>query len=162
MQRVQVGRILKPRGLKGEVKCQVSHTSAPASGRVPPLFARGEFVRITDCDYKILNVSEHGGFVYLYLDGITTIEQAESLRNKFIEIDRENLELAADEIFTSELIDFEVIDTNGKKIGTVKSIENYGASDIVDCGDIMFPYEDAFVIETNMTKKQIVIRGEML
>lgn len=125
--KVVVGVIIKPRGLKGECKCIVN-----------------------------------GEIVYKFFDGVTTREQAERLRGKPIEIDRAELTLADDEVFTSDLVGFTVTDTSGKKLGVVKSIENYGASDIVDCGTFMFPYEDAFVTETNMTDKKIVVRGEML
>ena len=127
VQLITVGRILKPRGLKGEVKC-------------------------------IIN----GEIVYKFFDGVTTLEQAELLRGKPIQVPRETVKLADDEILASDLVGFEIVDTDGRKIGVVKGVENYGASDIVDCGDFMFPYEDAFVVETNLSDKKIVIRSEML
>ena len=142
---IVIGRVLKPRGLKGEVKC--------ACGVTPPdtLFIDGK-------GYKVIKSSCQNKTWYIYLEGIKCLEDAERLRGKEICAPRESIVIQEDEVLTSELIGFKVTDESGKELGVLRSIDNYGAGEICDCGDFSFPYEDEFVIETNMTDKKIVIK----
>jgi len=139
MQRVQIGRVSKPVGLKGELKVQSD-------------FLVDEFF-IGDQKYTVTKSREYNGDQYYYLDGIDTIEKAEKLKGKLIFANRDALNLDDDEILADDLIGFEVISTDGKKLGVVKA-----AGDNIDCGGFMFPYEDEFVTETNMTTKQIIVK----
>jgi len=109
---IAIGKILRPVGLKGEVKVQ------------------------------------------MYTQ---TIDDAERLRGKEIFVLRDDLKLGEDELLNTDLIGFVVVDKAGKYLGTIKNVENFGASDICDCGDFSFPYEDAFVIETSLPKRKITI-----
>jgi 16S rRNA processing protein RimM len=143
---VTIGKILKPRGLSGEVKVQVL-TNKPES-----------FNHVKNID----KISFSGGFAFIKFSGVTTLQGAEKLRGQLIQISRNLVPLDDDEVFADDLIGFTVLDQHGKTLGTVKKIESVGASEVFDCGNFMFPNEDAFVIETNMTKRQIIIRAEML
>ena len=158
---ITIGKILKPRGLSGEVKVQIL-TNKPEV-----------FLTLTNKTIdlgKVIKSSVQNGFAYITFDGIKTIESAERLRGKDIRIPLADLPIDDDEVYAADLIGFAVVDTDGEKLGKVKSIESYGAGEVIECvgtpggnrGYFSFPYEDAFVIETNMTKKQIVIKTEML
>jgi len=147
MQRVQVSSVLKPRGLRGELKCRQFPCAVP------------EVIYIDGQAINVLNSSEYGGNTYLFLSGVTSIETAERLRNKEIFIDREELVLGDDEILSTELIGYSVLDESGKELGLVKSIDNYGAGDLVICDTCIIPYEDDFIIETNIKKRTLVVRS---
>jgi len=147
---VVIGKVLKPRGLKGELKCHLSIASQFDSCLIENIL------------YKILKSTSYDGFTYLFLDKITTIEQAERLRNKSIEVEWDQIVLAEDEVLASDLIGFEVVSTNGKRLGTVMSIDNFGAGNIIVSENFSFPYEDEFIVETNMKIKQIVVHDKML
>lgn len=143
---VTIGKILKPRGLSGEVKVQI-------------------FTNVTEAFSLVENVEKvsfSGGFAFMKFKGITTIEAANAIRGKLIQIPRELLPLDDDEVIADDLIGFEVVDANGKKLGAVRNIESVGMSEVFDCGHFMLPNEDAFIIETNMRTKQIIIKAEML
>ena len=151
---VEIGKVLKPRGLKGELKC-----SAPLIGRF--LEATGKKPLVIYIDEKPYNVTKLSGYnenVYIFLDNVTTVESAERFRNKKIFVNRRDLNLSDDEVLTSELVGFDVVDAGGKCLGCVKSIDNYGAGEICDCGEFSFPYEDKFVAETDMNAKKITVR----
>jgi 16S rRNA processing protein RimM len=146
----EIGEVLKPRGLKGEIKCRIC-------GSLPHEVFIGEKL------FKILKASAQNGFTYnISLEGINSIEEAENLRGELIKTDREALKLGEDEVLVSDLTDFEVVDTDGNFLGRLLFVYNFGASDIFDCGSFSFPNEDVFVVETNMIDKKIVIRSEML
>lgn len=152
METVIAGKILKPRGLGGEIKCSLFGIE----------FQSAE-VYIDGKKYKVLNQSTQNGFTYLKLDGVAAVEQAERLRGKNIEVDASKVQLATDEILVTDLIGFEIVGLNGGTFGRVKNVEYSGAGVIIEYGtDSAFPYEDAFVTETNMIDKKIVVREDML
>ena len=145
-QLVPIARILKPRGLSGELKVQIL-TNIPNALDLAP---------------NIEKVSYSGDFAFIRFKGVNSIEAAESMRGKLIEVPRDLLQLADDEVFADDLIGFEVIASSGKKLGTVRKVESVRASEVFDLGHMMIPNEDAFIIETNMQTKQIIANESML
>ena len=143
---VEVSKVLTTRGLKGELKVKPFPCGIP------------KVIYIDDVEYKVEHQSALNAASYVRLSGINCVESAIKLRGLTIKIARKDLNLADDEILSSELIGFEVFYENGKQVGVVSDIVNYGAGDIVVCGGIMIPYEDDFIIETNITKKTLVVR----
>ena len=121
---VAIGRILKPRGLQGELKIEITYNR-------PAVFNDLKSVDLGGKTYTVARGSVQNGFAYLRLVGVDTIEKAEQLRNQIVKVDASALHLAENEVLSSDLIGFEVIH-NGKKIGTVASIENYGAGDFFE------------------------------
>ncbi|MCL2847109.1 MAG: ribosome maturation factor RimM [Firmicutes bacterium] len=145
---LQIGRVLKPRGLRGELKIQILTNR-------PSVFMGQKTVWIGRREYAVRGTSFHSGFAYIFLDGIDKIEKAEVLKGKAVEVPRECFELADDEVLDIDLIGFTVVTENGKTIGVLETIEN----DNLVVGDTIIPNEDDFVIETNMKTKQIIIRN---
>lgn len=143
---VTLGKVLKPRGLSGEVKCQILTNKPEAFSLLP----------------NIEKISFSGEFAFIRFKGTTTIEAAEALRGSLIQIPRDKLPLDEDEIIADDIIGFDVLDEDGKRLGTVHKIEAVGAGEVIDCGHFMFPYEDEFVVETNMRHKRLIIRAAML
>ncbi|MDR0384274.1 MAG: ribosome maturation factor RimM [Christensenellaceae bacterium] len=146
---VLIGKVLRPRGLKGELKTDAT------------LFNLKK-VLIDNKNFIVENVSKHNGFVYFKLVGVDNIDAAEKLRGK--EIYAEPI-LQEGEILTSDLIGFTVV-CGDKKIGKVKSVESYGGGNFLSIacfgGFRNIPYEDEFIVETNMTKKEIIINDAAL
>ena len=69
--------------------------------------------------------------VLLKLEGINNQEDAELLRNAFLEIDREDaIPLEEGKYFIVDLIGLEVYTDEGKLLGKVDDIYNTGANDI--------------------------------
>ncbi len=66
-------------------------------------------------------------------NGINDRNEAEKLRGTQLYVDRSVLPEAEDgEYYVEDLKGMKVVDENGKEIGTVLSIENFGASDLID------------------------------
>lgn len=151
MQRIQVSTVLRPRGLRGELKC----TAFPYGIEPKTVYVDGREIAVEQ-------FSNQQNFTYLYLAGVTTVEVAERFRNKSIEIDRTDMNIGADEILTSDLVGYTVIDQDGEKMGVVRGVENYGAGDIIDCGTFMFPYEDDFIVETDTKTRVLTINKDRL
>ena len=96
------------------------------------------------------------------IDEIPTKEAADALRGTRLFASRDNFpELEEDEYYHSDLIGMEVFDGNGEKIGKVKSIQNFGASDILEiyynASTSMIPFTRAIVPTVDMGTRRIVI-----
>lgn len=156
---VTIGQILKPRGLKGELKVEILYNR-------PAVFNDLAEVFIKDTKYVVTKSSVQNGFAYVNLHGIDTIEKAEPFRNKEIQVRTENLHLADDEVLSTDLIGFAVVH-NGQNIGRINAVENYGAGDVFEIavtgqGFIQIPNEDDFILETNMTQKTLTLTPNAL
>lgn len=156
---VAIGTILKPRGLQGELKIDITYNR-------PAVFHDLKSVTIGKQVYQVARGSVQNGFAYLRLVGIDSIEKAEPLRNQKVQVPTEDLHLAENEVLSSDLIGFEVVH-RGKKIGTVASVENYGAGDFFEIavdgqGFVSLPNEDDFIAETNLTTHTLVLTERAL
>lgn len=135
----------RPRGLKGELKCD-------------PFERMPKKIFIGEKEYTVKKATHDDKASYVFLDGINTIDLAERLRGKDIFADRKDVKLDDDEVLTSDLVGFSVVNEKGTQLGYLKSIDNYGGGYICNCDFGSFPYEDHFVIETNMTEQKLIIR----
>ena len=156
---VAIGTVLKPRGLKGELKIDITYNR-------PAVFNGLKNVTLGTQPYQVVRGSVQNGFAYLCLVGVDSIEKADKLRNQIVKVDDGALNLQPDEVLSSDLIGFEVVHL-GKKIGTVASVENYGAGDFFEIavdgqGFVLLPNEDDFIAETNMTSRTLVLTPNAL
>jgi|GEM_PF-778588 len=170
---ITIGKVLKPRGLLGEVKVQIL-TNKPeiftGINKSQIIFSKsGKTINPAP---QINKVSVQSGFAYMTFKGINDAETADKLRNAEVRIPRGLFVIADDEILTDDLIGMEVFGSGHKKLGTIKSVEAVGSGEVINCEyavipndgrrEFSFPYEDAFVIETNIKNRCLVIRTEML
>ena len=162
-----IGKILRPRGLKGELKVQILTNITTAFTNLKTIYI-GKGASSAEL-FNVLKSSVQNGFAYLLVDGVATVEKAENFREKQVFVGKEALAIGADEVLEIDLLGFEIVDLNGKKLGILKSIENYGGSDFLNLGIVSgepleIPYEDEFIIETNKIEKKIIVswdtRGE--
>ncbi len=127
--RICIAAIAGAFGVRGEVRLK-AFTASPedvvAYGAVTTEDAAQSFT-IT------LSGQTTKGALIARLSGIATKEQAEALKGTRLYVDRTRLpNLPDDEYYHADLIGLEVYDTGGKLLGTVKSVLNHGASDILE------------------------------
>ncbi len=148
---IQVARILKPQGIRGEVK------ALPLTN-VLAVFDGLKEVRIDGLNVKIINLSLRQGFLYLTIEGCASRNDAEKLRNKFIEIDKELLEKAKgeDEFLIDDLIGMTLYDLDGQYVGQIVDVVDYGS------GDIFVIDNNGRTIEAPYVEKAFIKRGEKL
>jgi 16S rRNA processing protein RimM len=123
-----IGKVLKPQGNKGEVKVEII-TSFPEH------FVSLDSVYFEENKnyqaYSIEATRTTNRFVFLKLENIDSIDQAEKLRNKYCYIkDDELSELAKDEYYIHDLIGMQVFDEAGNHIGEISEVESYPANDV--------------------------------
>lgn len=97
------------------------------------------------------------------IDGINDRDAAESLRGLRLYIPRSRLpELDAETYYHADLIGLSVVTLMGERLGTVKSVQDYGAGDLLeierpDHTTLFLPFNHAAVPEVSLAKGQLVI-----
>ena len=122
---IEIAQIVKPQGIKGEVK------ALPLTN-VLAVFNSIDSCLVGNKNMKIDNLSYRQGFLYIKFSGINTRNDAETLRNLFIKIEKQILEDCKDEddFLVDDLIGMVLYDEKGDLIGQIVDILNYGATDI--------------------------------
>ena len=152
---IAVGKVLRPRGLRGEVKVQILTNRFEVFAGARAFIVKGKSMRV-------LKSSIQNGFAYVTFDGVGSAEDAEKLRLCLLEINRSELPLGEDEVLSGDLIGFRVVGTKGRDFGRVTAINNYGAGEVIETPHVSFPNEDSFVAETNLTTRTITVNEAML
>lgn len=150
---LEAGRIINKRGLGGELKIESYCDS-------PDMFCSFEKVYLDSNgkdERKVLSAKLYKEWVYLKIEGITTAEDADKVRNKIIYVNRNDIEIDDDCIFIDDILGLDVIDAdNGTVYGKLDEVFNRGASDIyrVLNGDkeYLIPAVDEIVIEIDVEK----------
>ena len=126
--RLEVGQIVNTFGIKGEVKVIPFTDDINRFDRLKNIYIK---IKSDSKQYIIENVKYHKNMVLLKLEGIDKVEDAENLRNAFIEIDRKDaIPLKEGTYFIADLIGLDVYTDNGELLGKVDDIYNTGSNDI--------------------------------
>ena len=112
---------------------------------------------------KIKKIQPHGRIVIAQIDGIDTIEQAETLRNKTLYIRRDDARLPEGRYFIEELIGCRVFDADTNNLlGTLTDVSPTGANDvwhITNNGtEYLVPAIDEVIVDINIDTETVIIR----
>ena len=125
MNLLEIGKILRPHGIKGAVKVECY---------VDEHFSKFKEVMITQKRAKaqVKNVQHlNKDFFVVTLDMIPDVDTAEKFRNQSIYIDRDLYPEFKDQIYLSDLINKPVLNEKSEQIGYMLDYEDYGASVIL-------------------------------
>ena len=126
--RLEVGQIVNTFGIKGELKVTPFTDDINRFDDLKKVYVK---TRKESKLYKVESVRYHKNMVLLKLEGINNPEDAELLKNSFLEIDREDaIPLEEGQYFIVDLIGLEVYTDEGNLLGKVDDIYNTGANDI--------------------------------
>jgi 16S rRNA processing protein RimM len=157
---VAIARIVKPRGLKGELVADVL-TDFPERfdglEKVTAILPTGERL-----DLKIENSWFQKDRIVLKFEGYDSIETAETLRNAEICVpESDAVELEDGEFFDWELIDCRVETTDGKNVGKVREVMRTGGTEILVVAneekEFLVPFAQTICVEVDVEKKLILI-----
>lgn len=125
MSKIEIAKILKPQGIRGEVK------ALPLTNLLA-VFKNLDNCFVGDREFEISRISLRQGFLYVTFKGVSTRNEAETLRDKLIFIEREDLEKAKaeDEFLIDELIGMLLYNEKGEFVGQILDVVNYGACDV--------------------------------
>lgn len=158
---ITVGEILKAQGILGEVKVRPLTANAER-------FKKLRVVYVEDKPYKILGLRVDRDYVYIKLQGIDDRNSAESLRGKFLCIDRVNaIDLDDGEYFIADLIGCELVYEDGCVVGKISDVmQNNGPVDVicVKCGnrEMRFPFLNRIVAGVDISAKKFTVIKKLL
>ena len=151
LQFVEAGEIVTTHGVKGEVKVLPWLDS-------PEDLCDFDRCRIDGKEFEIQQCRVQKTCNLVKLCGIDTMEAAQAMRGKTIELYREDID---DEvIFAAELIGVEVF-CEGKKIGKIRDVLDYpGNSVYIVKGEheYMIPAVKEFILSTDMEKNEMQVK----
>ncbi|HXN06742.1 MAG TPA: ribosome maturation factor RimM [Nitrospiria bacterium] len=157
---IVIGRILKPRGLKGELKVHLLTD-------FPERFSPGKIVVLKEdppVPYRIEESAIQGETAFIKLEGIATVDVAEALAGKefIIPID-ELAPLEKGVYYPFQLIGFNAYTEEGKFIGVLTEIYPGGAHDLYEIREgkkeFLVPGTREFIREINLPERKIVIHA---
>ena len=126
--RLEVGQIVNTFGIKGEVKVTPFTNDMKRFDDLKKVYVTS---RKDSKLYKVESVRYHKNMVLLKLEGINNPEDAEMLKNSYLEIDRKDaIPLEEGTYFIADLIGLEVYSDEGNLLGKVEDIYNTGSNDI--------------------------------
>lgn len=158
--RLEIGQIINTFGIKGEVKVFPLTDDIKRFDDLETVYVKNKKESQL---YNIESIKYHKNFVLIKFKGINTVEQAEILRNSYLEVDRaQAIPLNEGEYFIADLIGLEVYSDEGKLIGKVDDIYNTGANDIYVVKDdlgkqTLLPGIKDVIKNVDLEKGQIIV-----
>ena len=120
-----VGKIVKPQGIKGEVKI-LPLVDIPAifNGK-HKLYLNKKEAELLKCTYRL-------GFAYATFKEIPDRNTAELYRNVEVYIDKEEFyKIPSNAVLIDDLIGEQLLDENGEFVGQIQGVDNFGFDDVI-------------------------------
>lgn len=157
MKFVAIGKIVKPQGIKGEVKVYLYAENPKFLEGVKLFFAIKQ-----NKEFKAKTVSVRNGFAFILFEDVTSRNQAELLRNIELFIEKEKFNINEEGTFLIEdVLNLSIFNLENKKLGKLVDIEQYGSADIwiyeSQTGTYSFPYIDKIVKLVDLKNKKIIV-----
>ena len=163
MEYYRIAQILRPHGVRGEVKVY------------PLTDDPGRFKRLKSCfierdgqyEAAVVTGSKQAGEApVLHIEGVDTPEQAEKLRGRYICVDKQHaVKLPEGCWFVADLIGCAVSDTEGNPLGTLTDVLETNANDVyVIEGErkLLVPALKKLLDTVDAGNKRIVLNAEVL
>jgi 16S rRNA processing protein RimM len=132
---LELGQIVNVKGLKGEVKVNSFTDDNTKFERIPKVFIKK---KETLKEYEIEKVGYNKNQVIIKFKNVDTVEEAETLRNSYIVVDREIFgELPEGVYYIADLIGLDVYTESNEYLGKVDDIFSTGSNDVYVVKDDM-------------------------
>ncbi|WP_299924320.1 ribosome maturation factor RimM [uncultured Nocardioides sp.] len=163
---VVVGRIGKPHGIRGEVTLDV-RTDEPDRRFAPGTTLRAEAPAGADRRPSSLTVARarwHQSTLLVTFEELADRNAAEAARGTVLHstIGRDETPEDPDEFYDHQLVGLEVVDVDGRTLGTVKALVHGSAQDLLsvsttDGRDALVPFVTALVPEVDLEAGRVVV-----
>lgn len=149
-----VGTILKPQGIRGEIKVMPQTDSADD-------FKDFTQVVIDGTAYRVLACRAAGGYAYLTLRGVPDRNAAELLRGKEVLVDRDEApELPDDRVYIADVIGCALFTEEGELLGEIADITP-ARTDIYTVlmggREVMFPAAEGVIAKIDAEGGKVVV-----
>jgi len=126
-----VGRILRPRGLRGELKVEILTEDPSRFQLLETVYVGPQFV-----PYQLERARLHQDVLLLKLIGCDDRDTAETLRDMLVQVAVEDaLPLKEGEFWTYQILGLEAWTVEGELLGVVREVLETGANDVYGVQD---------------------------
>lgn len=155
--KITVAIVLKPQGIRGEIKVKAMTDSADTLKAFKSVLIDGE-------SYSVLSLRCQGEFAYMVLKGVADRNAAELLRGKEIEVNRADMPAPPDgRYYISDLIGCTVVNERGDIYGEVTEVTP-AKTDVFtlnkDGRNIMFAAAEGVIVSVDEEAKKITVNGK--
>jgi 16S rRNA processing protein RimM len=157
---VLVGRVVKPQGRRGEVAVEVFSDRPDRFPTLRRAFVPGPGGEPREV--RVEGVFPHKGRYVVKIEGVDSIDAAETLRGLELRIPDEDLSpLPEGSYYHHQLAGLAVVDEGGEPMGTVEEVvETAAATRILvvrdEDSETLLPFADAFVRKVDLEGRRIV------
>ncbi len=155
---VCVGAIAGAYGVNGDVRLKSFTAEADAIADYAPLSTEDGKTEFT---VTLIGATKNG--IVARLSGVATKEQADALKGEKLYAARDKLpSLPEDEYYYADLVGVEVRDTGGTVLGRVQSVQNHGATDLLEIAGpdlettVLLPFTVASVPTVDLEAGRII------
>ena len=163
-----IGKILKPQGIKGEVKVMPLTDDLDMLSKIKAVYiggigrvdgtsrvdGMGEFVAVKHCIVR-------GGEAYILLAGVNTRNDAELLRGKELYIGKADVKLKKGVYYVKDILGCRLFDSDGTLLGVVTQIDNFGSADVYTAENegrvFRFPFIKALKAKIDLENKAVTV-----
>lgn len=157
---IDIGQIANTHGIKGELKIIPLTDDPERYSKLKTVYVDNKGVLNK---LNIETVRYFKNFVFIKFKEIIDMNSAEKLKGLIVKIDRKDaVKLPIDTFFIFDLINCEVFEENGKRLGIIKNILQTGSNDVyvVECEDskdILIPALKSVVKNISIEDKKIIV-----
>lgn len=157
---LEIGQIVNTFGIKGMLKIKPFTDDITRFDRLKKVYVETNKVKK---EYEIEEVKYHKDMVLIKFKGIDKVEEAEILRNSYLKVNRKDEpKLEEGTYYIVDLIGLDVYSDEGKLLGKLNDIFNYGSSDIYEVKNelgkqLLLPAISDVIKEINLQERKIVV-----
>lgn len=157
----EIGRVLRPRGLKGQMRCFSFLSSHELANSLTEVYFQTD--KGISESYFLQNIIFSGKFFFLSVVGIDSPEIAGKMSGA--DVLAGNIHLhppEKDEYYWKDIIGLEVLTETGQLLGKIESIFPTGSNDVYVCRndqkEILIPAIKDVITKVDLVEKQMVIK----
>lgn len=163
MDYLRIGLVVKPQGIKGELKIMPMTDDPNRFKGLKQVYVEQGKEHVIR---SIANVSVRNDAIIITVEGIETREAAEAMRGKYLCVDRQNaVKLPDGRYFVVDLIGCTVEDTNGTNLGKLNDVYETGANDVYTIKgkrSLMVPALKKLIKSVDIANKRMVLDAQVL
>jgi 16S rRNA processing protein RimM len=157
---VVIARVIKARGVRGEVACDVETDFPERFGEMK------QMTMLLPDDSRIsLAVQDqwfHGDRVILKFEGVDTMTDAEKLvGSRLVISQRDERNLEDGEFFEYSLVGMQAVTTDGKSLGQVVQLIRTGGTDVLvvrdDNREYLIPFADEICTDVDISARRLTV-----
>jgi 16S rRNA processing protein RimM len=161
-----VGRVLRPHGVRGELRLQALTGFPERMRRLDVIFLGTDPEAHDDlAEYRVTRIRpEKQAFWLAHLDGITDRDAADRLRGQYVLVSlADAIPLEDDEVYLFQVIGLEVRTVEGEALGVVAEILETGANDVYivrgeQYGEVLIPAIEDVVLRISPEEGVMIVR----